>query len=211
MATGKGNKNDPEIVAITGVYEALKSLDADAQQRVIDYVSRKLHLVPTAGMPRSEEVPAGSGAGGESFQAATPSGTGDADLEGISPVAQKWMKRNGLRVDQLSTLFSLGVDEIDLVAKKVPGRSKPDKVRSVFLLKGVAAYLSSGTPRVSFEQIREACTHYDAFDTTNFSKHVKALASEVSGTKESGFTLTARGLTEATDLIKKELPIGANG
>ena len=122
------------------------------------------------------------------------------------------MKRNGLKADQLSSMFSLGVDEIDLVAKKVPGATKKDRMRSVFLLKGVAAYLGSGTARVSHDQIKEACLHYDAFDNTNFSKYLKTMSSEVSGGKEAGYTLTARGLTEATELIRKELtPKGSGG
>ena len=51
-------------------------------------------------------------------------------------------------------------------------------------------------------QVKEACLHYDAFDNSNFASYLKSFAAEVSGTKESGYTLTARGLTAATDLIK---------
>ncbi len=102
----------------------------------------------------------------------------------------------------LSSLFSLGVDEIDLVAKKVPGSNKKDKMLSVFRLKGVAAYLGAGVARFTHEEVKEACVHYDAFDTNNFAAYLKSIASEVSGTKESGYTLTARGLTEATEMIK---------
>ncbi len=49
--------------------------------------------------------------------------------------------RNGLTAKGLSGVFSLGVDEIDLIAKNVPGKSKTDRTHSVLLLKGVAAYL----------------------------------------------------------------------
>lgn len=127
------------------------------------------------------------------------------DLDGISPIAQKWMRRNGLAVDRLSKFFSLGVDEIDFVAKTVPGKTKKDRMHSVFLLKGIAAYLGSGVARVSHEQIKEACLHYDAWDAGNFAANLKTFTADISGTKEAGYTLTARGLTSATETIKSLL------
>ena len=88
-------------------------------------------------------------------------------LEGVSPVALKWIARNKLDPSQLGAAFSLGVDEIDLVAQKVPGKNKKDqrsflKMRSVFLLDGIAAYLGTGVPRFTHEQVKEACVHYGA-------------------------------------------------
>jgi hypothetical protein len=125
-------------------------------------------------------------------------------LEGISPVAKKWMRRNGLTATQLSNTFSLGVDEIDLVAKTVPGgKSKREKMRSVFLLKGVAAYLGGGVARFTHEQVKETCLHYDAYDLKNFATYLKGMHSEVSGSKETGYQLSARGLSNATELVKQ--------
>ena len=62
----------------------------------------------------------------------------------------------------LSHVFSLGGDEVDLIAKKVPGKSAGARMRSVFLLQGVAAYLASGAPRFTQERVKEACLHYNA-------------------------------------------------
>ncbi len=77
-------------------------------------------------------------------------------------------------------------------------------------MKGIAAYLSTGVARVSHEQLKEACLHYDAFDPANFATHMKDFAAEASGTKESGYTLTARGLTAATEIIKSIVKAPAN-
>jgi len=117
------------------------------------------------------------------------------------------MRRNGLTVEHLGRLFSLGSDEIDLVAKFVPGNSKNLRTRSVTLLKGIAAYLSTGASRITNEQIKEACLHYDAYDSPNHAKYLKGMAAELSGTKSGGFVLTARGLTAGTELIKEILGI----
>src|SRR5262249_48578505 len=122
----------------------------------------------------------------------------DKELEGISPVARKWMRRNGLTATQLSNIFSLGVDEIDLVAKTVPGgKNKKEKMRNVFLLKGVAAYLGGGVARFTHEQAKETCLHYDAYDVKNFATYLKGMQSEVSGSKDTAYQLSARGLASA--------------
>ena len=112
------------------------------------------------------------------------------------------MQRSGFTVDQLGHLFSLGADEIDLVSKSVPGNSKSARVRSIVILKGLASYLSSGVPRISAEQIKEACLHYDAFDSNNHAKYLKNMSTEVTGGKSSGYSLTARGITAGTELIR---------
>jgi hypothetical protein len=151
--TQKTPDQDPEILAISQVYSALRSLNTDAQQRVLDYVSRKLELTIAGNVERrsaeNEEEPLSPVSRPRERDDEAESAVPDDALEGLSPAARKWMKRNGLTSEQLSQLFSLGIDEIDLVAKKVPGKSVRDKMRSVLLLKGVAAYLGTGVPRVT--------------------------------------------------------------
>lgn len=199
-------KVDPEIVAISEVHAALKDLEPDAQFRVLTYVAGKLKITPATLetqqdlVEKQREVELDSRAneiasGGREQE--------DEGLEGISPVAKKWMARNGLKSKQLSTVFSLGVDEIDLVAKEVPGKKLKERMHSVFLLKGIAAYLGTGVARFTHEQMKEACLHYKAFDSTNFSLYFKSFSSEVLGSKDAGYTLTARGINNATEMVKK--------
>ncbi len=191
-----------EIAAIGAVYEALKGLDAAVQGRVLGYVAKMLGIDNAVSdreplrKTREDEQP-------QSPSLPPPAaGSEESESEGISPVAVKWVRRSGLTSTGLSLLFSLGVDEIDLVAKKVPGETKKDRMHSVLLLKGIAAYLGSGVARVTHEQLREACVHYDAYDAANFATHLKSFAAEASGTKSAGYTLTARGITNATEMIK---------
>jgi len=204
---------DPEILAITTVYSALKELDAPAQMRVIDYVLKKLNLAMETGKrTQAEEVRSDKVANNlpeelSAIRSEPRKVPSNDEFTGISPVAQKWLKRNGLRAEQLNTIFSLGGDEIDLVANKVPGKSTRARMRNVFLLKGVAAYLGGGAPRFTHDKVRETCGHYAAYDSPNFSKNVKEFAPEVAGSKESGYTLTARGLANAADLLKEMLGI----
>jgi hypothetical protein len=197
----------PEIDAYRTVYLTLKSLDPTAQLRVLRYSAEMLGLkfeIPGANDQSSgdqqESQPSDSKASGSALDT-QPSD----DAEGISSVALKWIRRSNLNPKTLQTLFSLGIDDIDLVAKLVPGTSKRERMRNVLLLKAIAAYLGTGAARVTYEQLKEASLHYNAYDAANFATHIKSFAPDVGGTKESGFTLTARGLTAATELIREML------
>jgi len=200
----KSNDVDLEIAAISAVHAALKLLDRDAQKRVVGYVAAKLGIEGTRSANLTERMP-------DPVESSPPADAptqvtqteGDDSLDGISPVARKWMRRNGLTAPALSEVFSVGEDEVDLIAKSVPGKSKKTKTHSVILLKGVAAYLGSGAARITHQQIKEVSLHYDAYDSPNFAAYLKDFASEVSGTKEAGYTLTARGLAAATELVKQ--------
>ena len=112
------------------------------------------------------------------------------------------MKRSGLQVSSLERLFSLGGDEIDLIAESVPGKNKKDRMRSVLLLKGMAAYLATGAARFTHEQMKDACVHYDAFDAANFAVYFRSMSGEVTGGKSEGYTLTPRGIAGATEIVK---------
>jgi hypothetical protein len=201
----ESTQTDPnqEIAAIGAVYDALKGLDATVQGRVLEYVAKMLGIGNVASYreplreTREDEQPQSP-----SLPPPAAGSEVESESEGISPVALKWMRRSGLTSTGLSLLFSLGVDEIDLVAKKVPGETKKDRMHSVLLLKGIAAYLGSGVARVTHEQLKEACGHYDAYDAANFATHLKSFAAEASGTRSAGYTLTARGITNATEMIK---------
>jgi hypothetical protein len=200
-------EQDLELDAMAKVYAALKPLEPEAQTRVLDYVERRLALV--RGVPLSPaRVTRPQPPAVVDEPAPTPEPEPEEDLnetadglEGVSPLAQKWMKRNGMTPDQISDLFSLGVDEIDLVAKSVPGDTTKDKFRNVLLLQGVASLLSGGTARITHDKLKQAAIDYNADAGTNFAKHMKSFAAEVSGSKESGYTLTTKGLNSAKELI----------
>lgn len=198
---------DPEISAISQVYSTLKVLQPEAQLRVLKYVSDKLNLKMPSGSAHERETEVTQehqeNPPQEHEAANRRSDLQDEDSDGVSPAGRKWIIRNGLSVDELSSIFSIGGEEIDLVVKKVPGESKSKRMRSVFLLKGLASYLGSGAARFAHKDVKETALHYDAFDAGNFAVHFRSLAGEVSGSKETGYTLTARGISAAAEIVKK--------
>jgi hypothetical protein len=205
----KGAEDDVEFAAMRDVYASLKDLQPDAQDRVLDYVFRRLGLARSKSSDRegggsfsprelAEEV---KRTGPEDI--AEEESTIDDALSGVNSVAQKWIRRNGLTTDQLSELFSLGLDTIDVVARSVPGKSTREKMHNVILLTGAAAYLGTGAARMDSDTLKEALSHYNAYDHKNLATYLKEWASEVSGTRQTGFTLTARGLAGAAELVKE--------
>ena len=104
---------DKELSAIQSVYQALKDLDDEAKQRVFDYVCSRLSLK----LPQGLRAPGSHAAAppvakeiDEDVIVDAPPVPEDAadDMDGISPIAKKWMRRSGLTGEQLSALFSLG-------------------------------------------------------------------------------------------------------
>jgi len=204
------DEDDAELSAMQKVYSALKSLPADGQQRVIDYVCKRLSLSPeqfrdwgtSRHEPRQDVAEATQIPPARDSDAIADLDSGD-DSDGISPVAQKWLRRNGLSTKSLETIFSIGGDEIDLISESVPGGSKKSRMKSVALLANAAAYLASGAARITDEKFREALRHYDAYDPGNFATYLKDLGAELTGTKENGYALTPRGLAGAATLLKE--------
>lgn len=199
-----------QISAIGLVYNAIKDLTPEAAHSVLSYVNgmvapqKKIsHYSKDQGEQHEEHADQENGSKNSKTE-----DIDDAldDADGINSVAKKWLVRNGLSAHSLSKIFSLGLDEIDIVAKKVPGPNEQQRMRSVFLLKGIAAYLGSGAPRFTQEQVKEACEHYSAWNKTNYSTYIKGLSALVGGSAASGYILTSRGLTEAADLIKTMIP-----
>lgn len=222
--TPKDHK-DPELDAMVKVYAALKDLEPEAQYRVLDYIAGRLNLTRLRQNIDTQQGPdetrrfdasdieadlADTSGSRHDVNRGSTNATphndethADDELQGISPVAQKWMRRASLSATQLSSIFSLGVDEIDVVAKSVPGKNAKQRFRNVILLQGIASYLGSGTPKFEHKKLREAYTHYDADPAGNLTTYIKDLASDVSGSAAAGYTLTSRGLNSATDLVKQ--------
>jgi hypothetical protein len=116
------------------------------------------------------------------------------------------MVRNDVTASGLKKIFSLGVDQIDLVSKAIPGSSKREKMHNILLLQGLAGYLGTGVARFTYDQLKEACLHYRAFDSVNAATYLKDFSADAGGDKSTGYALTGRGLANATELVKSMLP-----
>lgn len=203
MSETNANNIEKEIAAITAVHSAMKDLNQDAQVRVLKYVAEMLKIsMPTTQQSTSSNTAPKHAAPNTDYAESGGMPHAEPLLEGVSPIAIKWLARNNLQAKSLTAIFSLGADEIDLITKSIPGKSKRERLQNVAWLKGVAAYLGTGASRFSQESLKETALHYDAYDATNFAAHVKSMTADISGTKDTGYSLTPRGLANATELVK---------
>jgi hypothetical protein len=197
-----------EIEALGAVVKALAGVGPAARTRILKYASEAYEIDVFFGAAQTAYTPQNSASETQAADSGSASSSEDqvsAELEGVNSVAIKWITRSGFDPKSLETIFSLGGDEIDLIAEEVPGEKKKERMRNVLLLLGVANYLSSGAPRITDDRLRETSQHYDAMDPSNFATNMKSFSAEVSGSKETGYTLSQRGLTAAKDLIKEML------
>jgi hypothetical protein len=190
-----------EIAAIGVVHAALNGLDEIAQARVLSYVSGMLNVH----IDRTTFTELGNVQETQSQPASTPTLATEAmgvDAEGINSVALRLIKRSGIEPKELQDIFSLGIDDIDLIAPRVLGDSKRERFHNVLLLKGIASYLGTGAAKVTYEQLKETALHYDAFDAGNVASYLKAFSSDITGSKAAGYTLSPRGLTQGISIVK---------
>jgi hypothetical protein len=131
MAKKSKDEESPEIAAFSAVYSALKDLDQTKQLRVLRYAAEMLGLNFEGAKKNESSLTANSIDAAKDEQServpSLPSTTSNEEVEGINAVALRWIKRSGFEPSKLQNLFSLGIEEIDLVAKSIPGSSKKRK------------------------------------------------------------------------------------
>jgi hypothetical protein len=124
----------------------------------------------------------------------------DGDIDQVPIRARTWMKQNGLSMEQLQQVFHKGDEGIDIIASEMPGRSTKEKVRSAYVLVGIAQLLSSGDSRFDDKLARSLCETLGIYDPTNHTKYLKG-GNELAGTKDKGWTLTAPGQKRGAAIV----------
>jgi hypothetical protein len=202
---------DSEFLAMRQVYASLVPLSPESRARVVEYVSSRLGFSwsrgtteadlhrPTTREPAASREPQRVE---RQLEGSTEEDEASEDVGGVSPPGLKWMRRSNLSLAQLEPIFSVNLDEIDLIASEIPGRGKASRMANVLRLKCLAQYLATGAAKVTHDDFNEACVHYHAQDAGHFAENMRALNAEVTGSKETGYQLTPKGMTVATALVK---------
>ena len=113
-------------------HDALSDLEPAAQRRVLEYVSGMLGLPFPSGGDERRSAPDNQNIFRllrRRLGIAKPKIT-----RASAPLRSNGLRERSRCVDSFS-FFSLGADEIDLVAKKLPGNNKKERMHSVLLLK----------------------------------------------------------------------------
>src|SRR5438477_5783057 len=144
---------------------------------------------------------------GDSGGAATPfDDSHDEDagpIDGISPKASGWMKKNGLTRELLDYVFSIDGGGIDVIATKMPGVSKRQQTVESYLMCGLRSFIQTGEVTFVDKDARSLCQKVGCYDPPNHSNYMRALGNRVTGSKDTGWKLTNPGLSEAAHIVKQ--------
>jgi hypothetical protein len=123
--------------------------------------------------------------------------------DGIHPKAAQWMSTNGIARAQLEHVFSIETNSIDVIAAKLPGKSKRQQTVNAYLLCGLKFFLGTADTAFVDKDAREICSKIGCYDSANHSNYMKAFGNLITGTKESGWKITNPGLVQAAKVVKE--------
>ena len=143
---------------------------------------------------------------GDSFVASNSGGqtTADGSPEDInlSNQAKIWMKQNHISEDELQLVFHVAEGKADVIVSEIPGKDGKAKTINAYILQGVANFLTSGIPKFDDKSARGLCIKSGCYSAANHAVYIKAVGNKLTGSKDSGWTLTSPGLKFGGELVK---------
>ena len=127
---------------------------------------------------------------------------------GLPSRAQQWMRQGGLTADQLEQVFELSNGAVTVIAPEMTGKNNAEKTIKAYVLTGIAAFLSSGTPDFNDKAARQLCETLGCYDRSNHTRYLNEKANNFTGSKEKGWKLTAPGLKYGYTIVKELAGIG---
>jgi hypothetical protein len=124
-------------------------------------------------------------------------------IDGVASRAASWLQKSHLSRDQLDQVFSVDDKTFDVIAAKMPGKSKRQQTVEAYIICGLKSFLQTGEPNFTDKEGRQLCQKVGCYDKPNHYNYIKAFGNRVGGSKDSGWKLTNPGLTDAANLIKQ--------
>jgi hypothetical protein len=123
---------------------------------------------------------------------------------GVVPDAVKpFLTANAITTEILEEVFHPIGPGAQLLASSIPGKGKANKLVGLSLLLCVKEALESGSFKCTLKQLRELAVHYDCYDSTNFSKTLKANKNYYNPReKGADLELSGPGRKKAGEIIK---------
>lgn len=187
----KKTKAAPKIAEIAGkIVALLEPLSSEDRQKAI-----KASLVMLG------EASTAAQAGGAS---GSPVGTSaDPTLIGLSPRGTTWIKQNGLTLGQVEQVFDISNQGVNVIAQKAPGKNRKEQTHNAYVLLGLSRLLASGDATFDDKNARKVCDDLGCYDKTNHAAYMSDKGNVLTGSKGSGWKLTAPGLKHGAELVKQ--------
>jgi len=143
---------------------------------------------------------------GDTFIATKPVGQTPPDDEpgdiSVSGQARTWMKQNHVSGDELELVFHVAEGKADVIVSEMPGKDQKAKTINAYILQGLASFLVSGIPKFDDKSARALCIKSGCYSAANHAVYIKGVGNKLTGSKDSGWTLTSPGLKHAAELVK---------
>jgi hypothetical protein len=182
------NKKTTEIV--TEIVELLTPIESAERLRVIQASLTLLGETFPVGLPRA----------GDSTNVTEDDG---AEMSTLPTRARSWMKQYGVSPEEIQQVFHVENGNAEVIAGEIPGKNKKEKTYSAYILSGLAKLLATGSPTFDDKSARALCESSGCYDRGNHSVTIQDRGNEFTGTKDSGWSLTAPGLKRAATLVKE--------
>jgi len=185
-----------KVAEITSkIVHLLNPLGSEDRQKIISAVLTVLGESSTAGA----NLAGGAGSAG----GANPPGGPGQHLDGLSARGATWMRQNQITADQIQEVFEVGSSGVTVITGNIPGNGKKTKTLNAYVLQGVCRYLASGDPSFDDKAARGLCETLGCFDGANHAATMNAKGSLFTGSKKTGWKLTAPGLKQGAALVKQ--------
>ncbi len=116
--------------------------------------------------------------------------------------AQAWLKKNSLTDEMLEQVYHLENGGKPELFANIPGASKREQTLNAYMLTAALAFLSTDELRFADADAVALCKKEGCHDVAIHAQTRSSLSNRVSGSKESGYVLTAPGQDAAAALIK---------
>lgn len=181
---------------------------AEATSKIVDVLTEfdsevRLRIVRASLTLLGDEFVTPSRQQRESGTQHVPEGQEGQELQGVHALAQQWMRKNNVSPEQLEHYFHFDQGKFLPIALPGSATSKSEQTINAYLTQGLASFLATGDTGFNDADARKFCEKSGCYDSTNHTKIVKGLKNRVSGSKSTGWKLTAPGLTAIAELIKQ--------
>jgi hypothetical protein len=124
-------------------------------------------------------------------------------IPGISGKAAAWLQKNHISREQLDQIFSIDDKTFDVIAARMPGKSKRQQTAEAYIICGLKSFLQSGEPNFTNKEGRLLCQKVGCYDRPNHYNYIKAFGNRIGGSKDTGWKLTNPGLTDAAIIVRQ--------
>jgi hypothetical protein len=174
---------------VTGLYDLLEPADAAERKKAIKAALTML----------GDDTSVAS----EKGETGKPSGEDEADEGDFNAKTRSWMARNKLTAEQLNHVFHIDGETVDIIIDSAPGKNQKQQTVNAYVLTGIRELIKTGDAKFDDKSGRDSCEKMGCYGPSNHATYMSKPGNVLSGSKDSGWSLTGPGLKSGADLVKE--------